>query len=111
MIPDHLVHELRDIELRAARRIRSLRVGGYTSPLRGEGFDFDQHRPYRPGDDVRRIDWNATARLGGAFVRQTRAERELHMVLAGDVCRQVPVSILVFDQQAGYALPWENYTL
>ena len=89
MIPDHLVHELRYIELRAARRIRSLRVGSYTSPLRGEGFDFDQHRPYRPGDDVRRIDWNATARLGGAFLRQTRAERELHMVLAGDLSRSM----------------------
>lgn len=89
MIPDHLVHELRYIELRAARRIRSLRVGSYTSPLRGEGFDFDQHRPYRPGDDVRRIDWNATARLGGAFLRQTRAERKLHMVLASDLSRSM----------------------
>lgn len=89
MIPNHLVRELRYIELRAARRIRSLRVGSYTSPSRGEGFEFDQHRPYRPGDDVRRIDWNATARLGGAFLRQTRAEHELHMVLAGDLSRSM----------------------
>ncbi len=89
MIPDHLVHELRYIELRAARRIRSLRVGSYTSPLRGDGFEFDQHRPYRPGDDVRRIDWSATARLGTVFLRQTRAERELHMVLAGDLSRSM----------------------
>ncbi len=89
MIPEHLVHELRYIELRAARRIRSQRAGGYTSPLRGEGFDFDQHRPYRPGDDVRRIDWNATARIGTPFLRQTRAERELNMVLAADLSRSM----------------------
>lgn len=89
MIPEHIVHELRYIELRAARRIRTLRVGGYTSPLRGEGFEFDQHRPYRAGDDVRRIDWNATARVGMPFLRQTRSERELHMVLAADLSRSM----------------------
>jgi uncharacterized protein (DUF58 family) len=89
VIPDHLVHELRYIELRAARRIRSLRVGSYTSPQRGDGFEFDQHRPYQPGDDVRRIDWSATARLGTVFLRQTRAERELHMVLAVDLSRSM----------------------
>lgn len=89
MIPEHLAHELRYIELRAARRTRSLRVGGYTSPLRGEGFEFDQHSPYRAGDDVRQIDWNATARLGVPFLRQTRSERELHMVLAGDLSRSM----------------------
>ncbi len=89
VIPEHIVHELRYIELRAARRIRTLRVGGYTSPLRGDGFEFDQHRPYRPGDDVRRIDWNATARIGTPFLRQTRSERELHMVLVGDLSRSM----------------------
>lgn len=89
MIPDHLVEELRYVELRAARRIRSLRVGTYTSPQRGDGFDFDQHRPYRPGDDVRRIDWNVTARLGAPFLRQTHAERELHVVIAVDLSRSM----------------------
>ncbi len=85
MIPEHLVRDLRYVELRAARRIRSLRTGTYTSPHRGEGFDFDQHRAYRPGDDVRRIDWNATARFGTAFLRQTHAERELNVIVAVDV--------------------------
>lgn len=85
MIPEALVSELRYVQLRAARRIRNERVGTYTSPLRGDGFDFDQHRPYRPGDDVRRIDWNATARFGTAFVKQTHAERELNVVVACDV--------------------------
>jgi uncharacterized protein (DUF58 family) len=89
VIPEHLVDELRYIELRAARRIHNWRVGGYTSRLRGDGFEFEQHRPYRPGDDVRRIDWNATARVGVPFLRQTRAERELHLVLAADLSRSM----------------------
>ena len=89
MIPEHLVRELRYVELCAARRIRSLRIGTYTSPLRGDGFDFDQHRPYRPGDDVRRIDWNVTARLGVPFLRQTHAESELNIVLAADLSRSM----------------------
>lgn len=85
MIPDHLVGEVRDIELRTRKRIRSLRAGSQASPLRGDGFDFDQHRLYRPGDDVRRIDWNATARAGVPFMRQTKAERELQVMLAVDL--------------------------
>jgi uncharacterized protein (DUF58 family) len=89
MIPDHLVRELRYIELRTSRRIRNLRAGAYTSPLRGDGFDFDQHRHYRPGDDVRRIDWNVTARLGLPFLRQTHAERELDVVVAVDLSRSM----------------------
>jgi uncharacterized protein (DUF58 family) len=89
MIPDELVREMRYIELRTQKRIRSLRVGGHASPLRGDGFDFEQHRPYRPGDDVRRIDWNATARAGMPFIRQNRAERELQVMLAVDLSRSM----------------------
>jgi uncharacterized protein (DUF58 family) len=89
VIPEHLLRELRYIELRTARRIRNHRAGSYTSPQRGDGFDFDQHRYYHPGDDVRRIDWNVTARLGRPFLRQTRAERELDVVVAVDVSRSM----------------------
>ncbi len=85
MLPPDIVRELRYIEVFTAKRIRNVRVGPYTSRLRGPGFDFDQHSPYRPGDDVRRIDWNATARLGAPFVRETHAERELNVVVALDV--------------------------
>ena len=58
------MRELRYIEVATGRKIRNQRVGTYQSPLRGPGFDFDEHQPYRPGDDVRRIDWNVTARMG-----------------------------------------------
>ncbi len=85
MIPADVVSELRYLEIYTAKKIRSLRVGPYTSPLRGTGFDFDEHRPYRPGDDVRRIDWNVTARLNAPFLRQTHAERELTLTIAVDL--------------------------
>ena len=85
MIPAEVMRELRYLEVYTARKIRNLRVGPYTSPMRGSGFDFDEHRPYRPHDDVRRIDWNVTARLNAPYLRQTYAERELNVVLALDL--------------------------
>lgn len=85
MIPPDVLRELRYIEVYTARKIRNLRLGAYTSPLRGPGLDFDEHRPYRAGDDVRRIDWNVTARLNAPFLRLTHAERELTMVIALDL--------------------------
>jgi uncharacterized protein (DUF58 family) len=89
MIPEHVMRELRYIELMTARKIRNQRVGAYQSPLRGPGFDFDEHQPYRPGDDVRRIDWNVTARVGAPYIRHTHAERELNVVVAMDVSRSM----------------------
>jgi uncharacterized protein (DUF58 family) len=89
MIPDEVMRELRYIEVATARKMRTARVGPFTSRLRGPGFDFDELQPYRPGDDVRRIDWNVTARLDAPFVRHTHAERELNMMIAIDVSRSM----------------------
>lgn len=89
MIPDRLRRELRHIEIATVRALRTARLGTYTSRRRGNGFDFDQHTPYRPGDDVRLIDWNVTARMNAPFRRQTHAERELDVVLALDVSRSM----------------------
>jgi uncharacterized protein (DUF58 family) len=89
MIPEPVMRELRYIEVYTAKKIRTLRVGAYTSPLRGAGFDFDEHQPYRPGDDVRRIDWNVTARMNAPYVRRTHAERELNVMIALDVSRSM----------------------
>lgn len=92
MIPQRLMNELRYVEISTARAIRTARVGPYTSRTRGSGFDFDQHLPYRPGDDVRRIDWNVTARVGAPYVRQTHAERELNVVIAMDLSASMDVA-------------------
>jgi len=89
VIPDELARELRYIEIDTTRRIRSLRPGAHRSRQSGDGVDFDQHRPYRPGDEVRHIDWNVTARIGQPFVRRTHAERELDLVVAVDLSRSM----------------------
>jgi uncharacterized protein (DUF58 family) len=89
MMPEHVRSELRYIELYTGKKIRNQRVGPYQSPLRGPGFDFDEHQAYRPGDDVRRIDWNVTARMGTPFVRHTHAERELNVMVVMDVSRSM----------------------
>ena len=97
MIPEHVMRELRYIEVATSRKIRNQRVGTYQSPLRGPGFDFDEHQPYRPGDDVRRIDWNVTARMGAPFVRHTHAEREMNVMVVMDMSRSMALG------SAGYS--------
>lgn len=89
MLPEQVLRELRYIEVYTARRMRNLRLGTSRSRLRGAGFDFDEHRLYRPGDDVRRIDWNVTARLNVPFVRETHADRELNVMIAVDLSRSM----------------------
>ena len=99
MIPEPVMRELRYIEVYTAKKIRTLRVGAYTSPLRGPGFDFDEHQPYRAGDDVRRIDWNVTARMNAPYVRQTHAERELSVMIAVDVSRSMELGTSHFSKK------------
>ncbi|HEX3704504.1 MAG TPA: DUF58 domain-containing protein [Vicinamibacterales bacterium] len=99
MIPEHVMHELRYIEVYTGKKIRNQRVGAYQSPLRGPGFDFDEHQPYRPGDDVRRIDWNVTARMDAPYVRHTHAERELNVMIAMDVSRSMDIGSAKYSKK------------
>jgi uncharacterized protein (DUF58 family) len=99
MIPEHVMHELRYIEVYTGKKIRNQRVGAYQSPLRGPGFDFDEHQPYRPGDDVRRIDWNVTARMDAPYVRHTHAERELNVMIAMDVSRSMDLGSVKYSKK------------
>jgi uncharacterized protein (DUF58 family) len=73
-LPDAL---LRALEVSIGRRVESLLAGDFRSTLHGEGTELAQVRPYVPGDDVRRIDWNVTARTGETHVRVQLAERVL----------------------------------
>jgi uncharacterized protein (DUF58 family) len=99
MIPEHVMHELRYIEVYTGKKIRNQRVGAYQSPMRGPGFDFDEHQPYRPGDDVRRIDWNVTARMDAPYVRHTHAERELNVMIAMDVSRSMEIGSAKYSKK------------
>jgi uncharacterized protein (DUF58 family) len=79
------VAQIRRIELRARRTTATLLGGDYRSVFRGTGIEFAEAREYVPGDDVRRIDWNVTARMGTPWVKEFVEERELTVMCAVDV--------------------------
>jgi uncharacterized protein (DUF58 family) len=79
-----LARSARLLVVRSRREATGLFAGNYVSAFRGGGLEFDESRPYVPGDDVRTIDWNATARYGDTFVKQFRAERDQTLLFALD---------------------------
>jgi len=89
MIPQELMEELRYLEIYTRKAVRDHHVGDYRSPLRGRGFEFDQHKRYQHGDDYRQIDWNATARMGYPFVKKDFEEKELSAVIIADLSRSM----------------------
>src|SRR5205814_3585584 len=75
--PDpELLAQVRRIEIRARRLASTFLAGDYRSVFRGAGIEFAEAREYSPGDDVRRIDWNVTARMGTPWVKEYVEERE-----------------------------------
>ena len=80
-----LARKLRTLEIRTRRSVVDLLSGGYRSVFRGRGMELDQLREYVPGDDVRAIDWNVTARTGAPHVKLCVEERQMTMVLAVDL--------------------------
>ncbi|MFM7743651.1 MAG: DUF58 domain-containing protein, partial [Verrucomicrobiota bacterium] len=83
--PQETLRRAQRVEIVAARAVNDAMVGAYLSRFKGRGTDFEELREYVPGDDVRAMDWNVTARTGRPFIRLHREERELTMVLAVDV--------------------------
>jgi uncharacterized protein (DUF58 family) len=84
-IPQELLRKIRRIEVRARRLVDQLFLGEYHSVFRGRGLEFSEVREYQPGDDVRIIDWNVTARMGAPYVKKYVEERELTIYLLVDV--------------------------
>jgi uncharacterized protein (DUF58 family) len=80
-----ILRRARLIELRARRLVEDLFTGPYRSAFRGRGIEFDEIREYHPGDDVRSIDWHATARTGTVQVKHRVEERHLTLLLLVDV--------------------------
>jgi uncharacterized protein (DUF58 family) len=79
-----IFRRVRHIEIRTRRLVTDALVGAYHSVFKGQGMDFEEVREYFPGDDVRRIDWNVTAKMDRPFVKKFREERELTMMLLVD---------------------------
>ena len=84
MNPEEVMREVRRIEITTRHLVRDIVAGEYSSAFRGRGVEFAEVREYQPGDDVRSIDWNVTARLGSAFVKRYLEERELAVAFAVD---------------------------
>jgi uncharacterized protein (DUF58 family) len=80
-----LTRRVRDLEILSARLIRAGFAGDYHSAFHGRGIEFSQVREYQPGDDVRTIDWNVTARSGTPHVKEFVEERDLTVLVAVDV--------------------------
>src|SRR5262249_5106782 len=84
-----LLKKVRRLEIRSRRLVEDLFAGGSESVFKGRGVEFEEVRPYVPGDEVRDIDWNVTARLGAPYVKRFVAERELTVMLVCDVSRSM----------------------
>jgi uncharacterized protein (DUF58 family) len=84
-LPPEILAHIRRIEIRARRLVSNVFFGEYHSVFKGRGIEFSDVRQYEPGDDVRLIEWNVTARLGSPYIKKYIEERELTVMLAIDV--------------------------
>src|SRR6185503_12966484 len=82
-----LLGKVRKIEIKTRRACSQLFSGEYHSAFKGHGMSFSEVREYQPGDEIRMIDWNVTARLNHAYVKVFEEERELNIVLMIDGSR------------------------
>ncbi len=80
-----IFEKVRQVEIRTNRLARDTFAGQYHSVFKGRGMDFDEVREYVPGDEIRSIDWNVTARTGRPFVKKYTEERELTLLLLVDL--------------------------
>lgn len=85
VLPADLMRKVRRIEIATNRLVDQGVAGDYHSVFKGLGMEFAEVRPYQPGDDVRTIDWNVTARMGAPFVKKYVEERDLTVFLVVDV--------------------------
>ncbi len=80
-----ILRKVRHIEIKSNKLVSEALSGSYHSAFKGQGIDFEEVREYQPGDEVRSIDWNVTAKMGIPFVKQYREERELTIILTIDI--------------------------
>ncbi len=80
-----ILKKIRHLELRTKRLVDSMFAGSYHSVFKGRGMNFEEVREYNPGDEIRAIDWNVTARMNAPFVKKFTEERELTVMLVVDV--------------------------
>jgi uncharacterized protein (DUF58 family) len=85
MIPQELIKKIRQIQIYTSRTVDASFAGQYESVFKGRGMQFDEVREYTPGDDIRTIDWNVTARTGRPYIKRYVEEREMTVMFAVDL--------------------------
>ena len=85
MLPREVIRRVREIQVRTGRQVADVLAGQYVSVFKGRGIEFEEVRPYIPGDDVRTIDWNVTARIGEPYVKRYVEDRQLTLMVMADV--------------------------
>lgn len=85
MLAKEIIQRVREIQVRTGRQVADVLAGQYESVFKGRGMEFDEVRPYVPGDEVRTIDWNVTARYGEPYVKRFVEERQLTLMLMADI--------------------------
>ena len=89
MIPPEILRQVRRIEIFTNRIVNETMAGRYESVFKGHGMEFDEVREYQPGDEVRSIDWNVTARTGRPHIKRFVQERELSVMFLVDLSRSM----------------------
>jgi uncharacterized protein (DUF58 family) len=85
MIPEELIKKIKQIQIYSSRAVDASFAGQYESVFKGRGMQFDEVREYIPGDDIRTIDWNVTARTGKPYIKRFVEEREMTVIFAVDL--------------------------
>lgn len=85
MLAKEVIQRVREIQVRTGRQVADVLAGQYVSVFKGRGIEFDEVRPYVPGDEIRAIDWKVTARLGRPYVKRFVEERQLTLMLMADI--------------------------
>ena len=117
MLPPELSEELHYLELAASRRIHSQRFGQSRSRFRGAGYEFESHYKYEIGDDLRRVDWNVSARMQELYLKRHFEEKESVVFLVVDVSRSMKFSTAKWSKRIrtvqvaatlGFSAAWGN---
>ena len=85
MLSPQLLRQIRHLQLRTRKMVSDVLQGSYHSAFKGQGMEFDQVRDYQLGDDIRRIDWNMTARMNSPFLKEFIEEARVTVMLVVDV--------------------------
>ena len=85
MLPKEIIQKIRRIQITTSRLVTDILSGEYKSVFKGRGIEFDEVRQYQPGDEIRSIDWNVTARMGQPFIKKYVEERQLTVMIMLDL--------------------------